>query len=251
MPRVANRRAGAGPNRRGNFRTPRRRSGYPPIVTSVPCLLWVEADTLVQSGGFVDSWTDQSGYGHNLVPTGVATTRPAYEALGWNGTSPSVLFDGIDDRLAANLFGPATPIGLSFVMAAECPTLVSGDRILYWVTGANAHQIQQRLTALRYAAAGGGLRDSSGTARGVYMTTSTGITTNLQWYFNGVATTNTLTANFPPDPGVGDQFLIGSTNSPSAFANVRIGAAMVFRGQLSAADIAAIQARLASKGYAA
>lgn len=250
MSRRSKRRGGAGPNRRGNFRTPTRLSDQrPPIVTSVPCLLWVEADLLVESGGFVDSWTDQSGYGHDLL--GFGASRPAAEPLGWNGTSPSVLFDGVDDRLFVNLFGPATPTGLSFVMAAESPTMTLGDRVLYWVTGANAHQIMQRVATYRYAAAGGGNRDNTGNTRGVWMTTSTGVGTNLQWYFNGVANNNTLTAGFPPDPGVGEQFLIGSTNSPSAFANVRLGAAMVFRGQLSAADIAAIQARLAAKGWAA
>ncbi len=232
----------------------RRRGGdsLAPIATSVPAVLWCEADLLTAEGGFVTSWTDQSGYGNHLgTPVGGAPSRPAYEATGWAGAAPSVLFDGIGQFMEANLSGPAGPAGLSFVLAVESVSIVSGDRIVYWVCSASAHQITQRPTVMRFSSQGGGARDADSNTRAVWAACSDGTGTDLQWYKNGVANNSVLTGPYGLDPSVGGRFLIAATDSPSAYANIRVGAVMVFRGKLSAADVTAIQTRLAAKGWAA
>jgi hypothetical protein len=234
----------------------RRKSGSSPsapVRTSVPCLLWCEADDLEESGGFVDSWTDKSGRGHDLgTPIGGAPSRPAFLSEGWGPGRPAVMFDGLAQFMEANLSGPAGPAGLSIVLAIDSPVLVSGDRVVYWETPTSAHQITQRTTAVyRYSSAGGGLRDSSvfSSAPGVYAAALTGIGTDLQWYADGVPTNNTLTAAYGEEPLPGSRFIIGASSTPSAFAHQIVAAVMVFRGALSPSDIAAIQSYMALKGW--
>jgi hypothetical protein len=63
------------------------------------------ASTVVTSGTAVTQWQDSSGNGQHLAQV-TPTARPSYSATGWNGSSPAVTFDGVDDFLEY-----ATPTG--------------------------------------------------------------------------------------------------------------------------------------------
>jgi len=54
---------------------------------------WYRADRgIVLNGGDVQEWRDQSGNGIHLSQPN-ASYQPAFEALGWNGNKPAVLFN--------------------------------------------------------------------------------------------------------------------------------------------------------------
>jgi hypothetical protein len=78
------------------------------VTTNV--LQYVRADLeLVESGGVVDSWADQSGNGHDY--TGTGTSRPAFNATGGPNSTPIVTADGSNDSLVnstLDLPAPAT-----------------------------------------------------------------------------------------------------------------------------------------------
>lgn len=63
--------------------------------------LWLEGDTVVQSGGVADQWTDKSGAGNNY--TGALTARPSVAVDAAFGNRQVLTWDGTNDVMT----GPA------------------------------------------------------------------------------------------------------------------------------------------------
>lgn len=103
-----------------------RDAGGLPGPDSVPNLeLWLEADlgVLTDVDG-VYEWDDQSGNSRNVVQA-TGTKKPSLDAAAQNGL-PGILFDGSDDRLAAD-FGAAIAQPLTVYLA--CSGFVAGAYI--------------------------------------------------------------------------------------------------------------------------
>jgi hypothetical protein len=78
-----------------------------PTVSTGTLILYLDSEKGVStSGGFVDSWADQSAFGNNLSSSG--TQRPSVAASGTFGLPrQSISFDGVDDLLARSSFATA------------------------------------------------------------------------------------------------------------------------------------------------
>jgi len=86
------------------------------LVTSVPCLQWVQGDLGVDvEGGLVTRWADQqSGAWHYTQGSG--TQQPIYEATSFGGR-PGLLFDGVDDCMNSALALDAASSTPKFIWA--------------------------------------------------------------------------------------------------------------------------------------
>jgi hypothetical protein len=78
-----------------------------PVVGSGTLILYLDSEKGVStSGGFVDSWADQSAFGNNL--TAVGAQRPAVAASGTFGLPrSSISFNGVNELLARSAFATA------------------------------------------------------------------------------------------------------------------------------------------------
>jgi hypothetical protein len=117
------------------YRIPRQTGGAPPapVPTDFGTLQgWIDPRFEISHGGDatpITDWNDHSTNAHN----GTVIGGPTYEALGWNGALPSVLFDGTDDALSMDTlatFASGTDQPVYIVMALQGQTLTSVDRIL-------------------------------------------------------------------------------------------------------------------------
>jgi Concanavalin A-like lectin/glucanases superfamily len=80
-------------------------SSYPSAFTPASLSglrLWLRSDMgITLNGSTVSAWDDQSGNGNNATQ-GTAANQPTYQATGYPGSKPGVLFDGADDFLIAD-----------------------------------------------------------------------------------------------------------------------------------------------------
>jgi hypothetical protein len=87
-----------------------------PTELGAALALWLDAEdtaSITLNGSNVSQWSDKSGR-NNHLPNAVASTQPAYQATGWDGTRPTIYFDGVrqDVLFATALTGfPSTSPG--------------------------------------------------------------------------------------------------------------------------------------------
>ena len=146
--------------------------------------LWLRADMgIVQSGGAVSEWQDQSGNGNHVGQTSAAAQPLLIENA--IGGKPAVVFDGTDDLLTNGVYvlpGPATyvivernlstPNGGSF-FSSEASSRNSG--VIMW----NNNGILERYSSVPY---------NSPTARLLTHWDPNGGSPAAEWYMNGVRT---------------------------------------------------------------
>jgi hypothetical protein len=70
----------------------------PAEITTALWLDAADAATITESSGSVSQWDDKSGNSRNATQ-GTSGHRPVYSATSWDGSLPSITFDGNDDQL--------------------------------------------------------------------------------------------------------------------------------------------------------
>jgi hypothetical protein len=91
---------------------------------------WWRSDLGVTIGTGVSQWSDQSGNGFHLTQ-GTGGAQPTFEASGGPNSTPSILFDGSDDRLinaAIDRAAPATTPTIIWMVVSQV-TWTNGDRV--------------------------------------------------------------------------------------------------------------------------
>lgn len=207
--------------------------------------LWLKADALgLADGAAVASWTDSSGNArHATQATG--TKQPTQQTNELNGL-PSVLFDGVDDRLVSGalLADASRTIFLVARMA------VAAD-LRYIMGVASQAQVASRTggtTGWSWVAdnAGGvqAISATVSTAAGV-VTISGASNASMATYLNGIAG-----AAFDPHDNWGVasiSLFLGSRSDDLAHANVHVFEVLVYDTTLSAGDRTNVEGYLKTK----
>jgi len=111
----------------GTYRGGIYRNFIPPLIDN--CSGWwdaSDASTINLVLGKVSQWDDKSENKNNLTQ-GVAASQPTYVAAGWNGTSPTVSFDGSNDYITS-VFTNSIDIGnMTIFMAVRINAVTSTD----------------------------------------------------------------------------------------------------------------------------
>lgn len=93
-------------------------------------------------GGAVSVWTDRSGHGHDVGMTN-SCCRPAYLSNGWNGSKPTVRFDGTSSVLTQEPWPTENPLGtesaFSVLAVAKSNEVRDGTLISWWGVGGLVH----------------------------------------------------------------------------------------------------------------
>jgi hypothetical protein len=102
----------------------------PATIMGANTVAWWRADLGVTIGTGVSQWSDQSGNGFHLAQ-GTGANQPTFEASGGPNSTPSILFDGSNDRLinaAIDRPAPATTPTIIWMVVSQV-TWTNGDRI--------------------------------------------------------------------------------------------------------------------------
>ena len=204
----------------------------------------------------VTAWNDHGPNGY----TGTIVNAPTYEATGWGGTMPSVLFDGIADALAMDsvaAFASGDDKPLYVVMAVQVLASTGAKCILSFGNSASSIKFTklETLSSDRYYAQ---RRDDAAALVAAPSTVSDLVltTTILTWEFSGTTTTlyknGTVTGINASALNNGtvtlDRFALAAHrySIQIGFINARFGPVLAYS---SLTDRAGAEAWFASEGY--
>lgn len=119
-------------------------TSVPDVIAAANIVAGWDANTVTVVSGAVSEMFDVSGNGFALTQA-VAGSRPAYVAVGGPNGNPSILFDGVDDRLfnaALDLPAPGTTPTFYWAVLRQV-TWTADDRFVGAGTGSNGLVLKQ------------------------------------------------------------------------------------------------------------
>jgi hypothetical protein len=90
-------------------------------------------DLVLADGAPVTTWGDTAGSNDMAPDAGVGQSAPTYDATGWDGVLPAVIFDGVDDGLG--LTGQITAYSFTTYIVAKDIVVTAGTTASFWNGG--------------------------------------------------------------------------------------------------------------------
>lgn len=173
---------------------------------------------IVDSGGAVSRWDDQSGHGRHLIQT-TGTNQPALQSDG------SILFDGVDNWLQTAAFPFSQPC--TIYICFRQVTFTNSDRVFDGFTTSTGIVFQRTTSPDLGMFAGVGEWTFGSLALNAYGACCV--------VFNGASSLGQLNNNSAvggsPGAGAMGGFTLGSTgNSPGLFSNIQVKEVILYTG---------------------
>jgi len=198
----------------------------PLIIMGANTRLWYRGDVLTLNGSTVSSWTDQSGNGFNGT-SAAATNEPTFNATGGPNSTPSVLFDGVDNYVSnavLNLPAPGTTPTFYWAVLRQV-TWTGNDRL--WGAGADAAS----LSVLDHMPSGTpyisqlnggfpGVNPNNALILNTYKRIEVYFSNTTSDYIKVATTTQTTAAAANADPAAG--FVLGGAGNLTSFGNIEV-----------------------------
>lgn len=188
-----------------------------------------------------------------------ASAQPAYEAVGWNGVSPSMVGDGVAEYMMANAIGPLTSDSAEHWVAVAFQIIASDTGDLFAGGNSSASSQFQRMTVRASDFRGWCRNDDTSTSYQDFSTTAPDGDRHIM--VQRVGSTIDLHLDGSADAGFGnsvsggtcalDTFTLLAVNNAgvSQYLNARIGAVWGGLGTISATDAVAITDAMTARGY--
>lgn len=205
----------------------KRRKAFSPL--DIPGLqLWLDANQItgLNDGDSVETWDDISGNARNAIQ-GIVSKRPLYKT-GVYGSSPALLFDGVDDALGLTNYQPGNTYTMVAVFSGTAIRPVGGNANFWFYANIFA------FSHLGYYAVGVGAL----TSKAIIVLRSNAGTVTLRK--NGVDQTLGSIIAFAQTPAIDG---VGFVNG-GAYHNGHIGAILLWNAALTDGQIAQVEGYL-------
>uniref|UniRef100_A0A6M3IKR0 Uncharacterized protein n=1 Tax=viral metagenome TaxID=1070528 RepID=A0A6M3IKR0_9ZZZZ len=210
------------------------------------CKLWLDAaQGVTLNGSNVSAWADQSGAG-NHATQGTALRQPAYAAAGWSAGIPTVDFDASNTEWLS-FAGTGFPADGLTVFCALSQTSTAARQAVIGTGDASSNAFLSSTNTSNVGAYHQGYRQlaAATTGKQALAWRRTSIPSGLKGW-RGVASLGEV-AYSPATTFIWTAPKVGSLDGATWYLNARVAEIIVYASSLSDANVAAVQAYLATR----